>query len=492
MRGRLLAVCVALGCALLAAASSATAAEPLSHSGRWLTDSDGRVVVLHGVNMVSKRPPFEPEAVGFSADDAAFLAEHGFNTARVGVIYAALEPRPGEYDDAYLDSIQRTVDLLAQHGIHSQLDFHQDLYNQRFGGEGFPDWATHDDGLPAQPRLGFPANYLAMPALWRAFDHFWANDFGLQDRYAAAWRHVAARFAGHPFVMGYDLMNEPWPGSAWPTCVVPEVGCPLFDAGPLTSFSKRMIAAIRQADPDGLVWYEPNVIFNSGVPTRHGDTGDPNAGFSFHNYCLAAGVVPGVSLPPELQDPVCGLVERDFVFAHAEEHSRRTGDALLLSEFGASDDLGLLRRLVEGADEYRLSWQYWHYCTCADPTTSGGGGAQSLVEDPAQPPTGANVKKAKLDVLARPFPRAVAGTPESWAFDPASRAFTLQYATRRADGGSLAPGLETEVFLPPRHYPGTYEVDVTGASVTSPPGARVLRLVAGPDSTRVSIRVRPA
>ena len=79
------------------------------------------------------------------------------------------------------------------------LDFHQDLYNERFQGEGWPDWAVQDDGLPAEPKAGFPANYLVMPALQRAFDHFWANDpgpggVGLQDRYAAAWAHVAARF----------------------------------------------------------------------------------------------------------------------------------------------------------------------------------------------------------------------------------------------------------------------------------------------------------
>ena len=58
-----------------------------------------------------------------------------------------------------------------------------------------------DDGLPAQPDVGFPGNYFVMPALWRAFDHFWANDpgpdgVGLQDAYAAAWRHAAPGSAG--------------------------------------------------------------------------------------------------------------------------------------------------------------------------------------------------------------------------------------------------------------------------------------------------------
>jgi len=85
---------------------------------------------------------------------------------------------PGLYDDAYLNHIADTVATLARHGIYSLLDFHQDLFNERFQGEGWPDWAVQDDGLPAQPQAGFPGNYLGMPALQHAFDHFWNNDPG--------------------------------------------------------------------------------------------------------------------------------------------------------------------------------------------------------------------------------------------------------------------------------------------------------------------------
>src|ERR1700722_1585417 len=222
-RGSLTLACfVALA---LPAAGRAAASLPLGHSGRWITDASGRVVVVHGINMDYKLPPYYPAAVGFGGDDAAFLHSIGFNAVRVGVIWKGLEPQPGVYDDAYLAQIAATVSVLARHGVASLLDFHQDLFNERFEGEGAPDWAVQTGGLP-NPSLGFPTNYLANPALEHALDAFFNNapgpgGVGLQDRFAAAWAHVAAYFRGSPSVLGYELFNEPFPGTLWQPCLIP-------------------------------------------------------------------------------------------------------------------------------------------------------------------------------------------------------------------------------------------------------------------------------
>ena len=113
-------LCAIVASALLAPAASAAPQLPLGHSGRWITDADGRVTVLHGLNMVYKRPPYAPDAIGFGDDDAAFLASEGYNTVRLGLIYKAIEPQPGQYDDAYLARIENTVNVLGRHGIVSK------------------------------------------------------------------------------------------------------------------------------------------------------------------------------------------------------------------------------------------------------------------------------------------------------------------------------------------------------------------------------------
>src|SRR5947209_16285535 len=159
----------ALAALLLAFCASGSAAPepPFAHVGRFITDSTGRVFITHGVNLVYKVPPYEPSVSGFSDDDAEFLAREGFNSVRLGVIYKAVEPSPGVYDDAYLAKIAQTAALLEKHDIAPLVDFHQDMYNERFQGEGWPDWAVLDDGLPAQPQAGFPGNYIGQPAVNR-------------------------------------------------------------------------------------------------------------------------------------------------------------------------------------------------------------------------------------------------------------------------------------------------------------------------------------
>jgi endoglycosylceramidase len=469
-----------------------TATAPLTTDGRWVVDSRGRVVVLHGVNMVYKRPPYDPSVTGFGEDDAAFLVRHGFNNVRLGTIYSAVEPQPGVYDDSYLARIEALQQMLARHRIFTQLDFHQDLYNERFSGEGFPDWAVMDDGVPAEPLTGFPGSYLSSPGLNRAFDNFWANrpapdGVGLQDHYAAAWRHVAQRFEGQPYVMGYDLINEPWPGSDWPTCANVD-GCPAFERDKLAPMQRRAIDAIRSVDQDGIVWYEPEVITNFGAEHHHPDTGDPHAGLSFHIYCLteAVGAIP----IPGVADTSCEALE-EMAIANAVERAALNGDTLLLSEFGATDNPETITRMVERADRHMVSWQWWHYCGCDDPTTAGPGDKQAIVSDPAQSPTGSNVFTDKLALIERPYPQIVAGTPTGWSFDPAAKVFELDYTTRAPVGRRLRGKVKTVVYVPEIHYPDGYRVEVDGARIRSRPDSDLLVLQRTKKADEVSVTVSP-
>ena len=283
--------------------------------------------------------------------------------------------------------------------------------------------------------------------------------------------------------MGYDLINEPWPGSAFGTdgCLNTS-GCPTFDTTTLAPFFTKLYDAIRSVDTETLIFNEPLVTFDFGADTQLPDTGDPASGFSYHVYCL-----PG-SLGGPGSGPACEPLE-DLALTNADEHSAATGDVPFLTEFGATDDLDAIERIVRLADDHMVSWQEWHYCDCADPTTSGPG-VQSLVVDPSKPPRGDNVKREKLAVLARPYPRAVAGTPQRFGFDPDTKRFHLTYSARTPDGKRLSRALLTEVFLPRIQYPrGQYEVHTEGAEVVSDRRSKVLRLERDRGAKTVSVTV---
>jgi endoglycosylceramidase len=471
-------LCAALvGCAI-PPSSPAAPALPLGHAGRWITDARGRVVILHGTNMVYKLPPYYPAAAGFDAKAAAFLRSNAFNAVRVGVIWKALEPQPGVYADAYLEQIEQTVALLAQKGIVSLLDFHQDMYNEKYQGEGFPDWAVQDDGLPNEPKVGFPNNYFVNPALQRAFDNFWANrpgpdGIGLQDHYAAAWAHVAGRFAGNRSVLGYDILNEPFMGSEWQTCANTE-GCPVFDKK-LDAFDHKVNEAIRAVDQRTLVWYEPNPSFNFGANTHLTSPG-PASGFAFHDYCLA--------------NEAQGCPTQEITMNNADKYAASSGDALLMGEWGATSSTTDLNKMVALADQHMVPWTEWAYCLCGDPTTAGQD--QGIVQEASKPPKGENLNASTLDALVEPYPQLIPGTPLSWGFNRESRTFSLTYSTQSSDGKSpFRARSVAQIAAPKLSYPSGYAVQVTGGKALSKPGARVLRVASCPGANEVSVTAAP-
>ncbi|MEB3022787.1 cellulase family glycosylhydrolase [[Mycobacterium] crassicus] len=459
-----------------------TVAPPVEVSNGWLTNPDGQVVLWHGLNQVYKISPYTPSGDGFSEDDAAFLAANGFNSVRLGIIWAGVEPQPGVIDYNYLASVKDTVDMLARHKIVAILDMHQDLYNEEFGGEGAPDWATFNGGLP-HFGLGFPATYPLSPAENHAWDAFWANTkasdgIGLQNHYAMSWQAVADYFKGNANVAGYDIMNEPWAGSHWLGSVM---GNPYFDAQQLTPFYNQIDAAIRSVDPHKTVFFEPNTLFGSTpVPTHLGTVNDPNSAFSFHHYCLTAALF-NTSFGCDWN--------ADIVFGYAQDYMQEHNIPGWLSEFGATNNLGAIDASLQGSNRYLFGWSEWAYS--GKDITSISPDDQALVYDPSKPPVGDNVNWDKLDVLAQPYPQVISGTPTSLSFS--GGVFSFAYSTDQADGsGSFAAGSQTTISVPPSQYPNGYTVTVTGGHVTSGPNASQLTIASDSGASTVKVTVTAA
>lgn len=472
-----------------ASAPDARAGDALQRTGRWMTDAQGRVVTLHGINITFPEYATDEDLVARYADDARFLADNGLFIVRLTIFMSGLLPAPGEYDARYLEQYAALVDLLTGAGLYVMVDFHQDLYANKYHGRGMPEWMCVDDGVPNLPDQGnLLLNYAVNPAPQRAFDNFWANapapdGTPLQTHYANGLRYVAARFRHHPRVLGYELMNEPFPGTQFPTCASP-LGCPLFDQLLLTPFTQAMTRALREIEPDKIVFFEPNVTFDFGADTWLGPPGDDNTVFSFHDYCLGEQFPtspPGAALG-------CDLLGERQQFVYALDYATTQGSGLILTEFGdfnkplEFDTSPVVARLLDNADAFMVPWAYWHY---------DGRNSYALVYDSALPPQGDNLAHNIADVLVRPYPLALAGTPLAWSYDRASRRFELRYSTARADGtGAFPAGSVSELVVPARSYPSGYRVSAENAEVL-PSHAGFLRLRSGPGPT-MRVTVSPA
>ncbi|MGW5314899.1 endoglycoceramidase I [Nocardia thailandica] len=445
-----------MGTGTPAGATPATPLSPLHTDGAALIDGHGRTVLLHGVNTVDKDAPYLYPDDGFTLTDAdaALLARRGFDTVRLGVSFDGLMPTESVVDTAYLDRVAAIVDRLAAHGLYTLLDNHQDGLSEIWHGNGFPEWAIRARPADGEPNPGFPLYYL-MPSMNAGWDEVWHNTYGVLDHLGTALGALAARVDGHPGVAGIELLNEPWPGSAFLSCY-PD-GCPDFDARYQRALQK-LTDAVRARNAAVPVFWEPNVTWNETMPSHLGKN-PPITGrgivFSPHDYCIPSQLAIYLGLPEELR-ALCGP-QQDKTWANIDAFTARTDIPTVVTEFGDGDPT-VLHNTVTRADERFTGWHYWH-------VRSG--------QDPFHGETGAQ--------LVRTYPRATAGTPDRMVYDAATGDFAYRYTPRAA----TAP---TEISVSSLAYPDGYEVRVTGGTVTSAAGAAVVTVVAD-GAAQVTVRI---
>lgn len=431
----LLAALLAVTALITAPASAAPALSQLSVRGNQIVDAQGRTVLLHGVNNVDKEPPYVQMNDGFTltAADADYLASRGFNVVRLGVAFDGLMPERGQIDHDYIDRVVRVVDLLADKGVYTLLDNHQDGLSSIWGGNGFPAWSLSSRPPSWEPNPGFPLYYL-MPSMNAGWDEVWRNHNGVIDHLGTALAALADAVKGKPGVAGIELFNEPWPGTAALTCF--PVGCPLFDLQ-YQSVMNKLTGRIQAENPALPVWWEPNVTWNQMMPSYLGTAKikSKNVVVAPHDYCIPSQLAIYLGLPEQLRG-LCSA-QQDLTWSHVDTVKRRANRPVVVTEFG-DGDATVLANTLKRADERFAGWMYWHLSS-----------GQRL---------GGDVAKQ----LVRTYPQATAGKPIALSYDPNTGAFRYTY---RPNPTISAP---TIIAVPDLHYGGHPNITVDGGSVSGP------------------------
>lgn len=428
--------------------ASTCIAGPLKVDGRWLKDDQGRVVILHGVNY-SQRGKHAPYTSWQEPAHFDTIAGWGFNAVRYIVQWAAIEPKPGVIDEAYLDRVDAALGWAEERGIRVIVDMHQDVWAEVFGGNGAPAWATVDD-LVSPNVIVSPwwKNYFTREVM-ASFGKFW-KDAGWQSHYARAWQAVARRAAKHANVVGYDLMNEPFPGKRLPWT---------FEYGALSDFYAMLAGQLRAAHPGAIVFFEPVAMTaNEGLPTAVKAPPAP-AVYAPHYYDFLLMLGKPYKNRRWLTFKALGVMEKQ---------AASRGVPLVLGEIGCDfKDVGALEAMSDQCDALDLhsaGWLAWEFTPDKGPDGPISQGGFSVLKQ--------GVEHPGMQALVRPYARAVAGIPVLSDFDRPGGRFTFKYKAPLA-------GKTTEIVLPRRHFPaprfegtGSFAYDAaTGVLKHTPDGA---------------------
>lgn len=174
-------------------------------------------------------------------DDIRYLKSLGINSIRIpfGYHYFIDDANPNEYLEKGFARLNRVVELCAAHELYVILDLHSTPGSQN------TDW--HSDNITGQPL-------------------FWQYRV-FQDQVVHLWEWLAKRYADNPWVVGYDVINEPG-----------------FDvpAEAINGFYKRVLAAIRKHDPHHILFLE-GTDFGRDFSVLE-KLEDPNIAYTVHFY----------------------------------------------------------------------------------------------------------------------------------------------------------------------------------------------------------------
>lgn len=430
-------------------------------NGTAFYDEKGRERIFSGVNVVDKSD-YKPGKQDYPLDGEAIsgFRKRGFTLIRLGFTWAKAEPQPGKYNDEYFNSISDVLDECEKQEIYVYLDMHQDLYSPVTNGDGAPAWATLTDGYTSPPtRFVWAEGYFWDRACHRAFDNFWKNTpvdgVGIQDRFALCWQYIVRRFADKKCVIGYDILNEPFPGTPGGKCfrsiVTGAAGAVAFgkDFGKLSAvrdvfskdrtekllnhisydvlqsatkkcndiicrfdincyapFTERVTRKIRQVDSEKTIFLENSYYSNLGIPYSApaisvDGARDGNQAFAPHAYDF---MVDTPSYKYASDNRVNGI------FSEHLKSQKRLNMPVVVGEWGGfgGDDGEWTRHiefLLQLFDKNKWSNTYWQYNE---------GFFSSVL----------------MNVFVRAYPIAVSGEILSYSFYTSEKVFRLEFVQK--------------------------------------------------------------
>lgn len=488
-------------------------------SGSWFRDEEKRYVLFRGVNFGSrsKMPPYLPiapldvhdiskldlkkeiESVKTGLD---LLKNLGFNIVRLLISWKAIEPRPNPNLEEllpegrkYLEYMKEIIDELHARNLYIILDFHQDIANEAYGGDGFPDWAIVIDEEhekpkpPTKPDKKWQFKYMINKSLKETLKSFWENDLTNLDEGLKNYpvrTHLEKTIGqtvkffkslndglGHPAILAIEPFNEPHPST------IPKKE---FEAKYLMDYYRNVNSEIEKFDKTLFIFIEPRVDWimpadSGGMPVSYGaspldvkssfkmdfiknvmvdkklvtkklETYLPsdlnsisrfgnNGVLSFHYYDTLAVASSFVKIPESLYTY---KIEFPVIFSQLSQAATERGLIPFITEFGAFQEAEQIREYLDlqynQIEAFLLNATIWNY----DLYNTEEGKDNWNYENYSL--LGPDRKPRNVDAVARPYPMRSSAEPILIFFDIDSKYASIVLK------GKVFTGEPTVIYIP--------------------------------------------
>ncbi|MBD3232484.1 MAG: cellulase family glycosylhydrolase [candidate division Zixibacteria bacterium] len=230
--------------------------------------------------------------------------------------FYTLETEPYQYDEGYIKTLDDLIDMAYAQGIYV-------IITMTGAGQN-----THQN---TTNQLG---------------NSLWTNK-DLRKRVIAAWRYLAEHFANHPGVAGYDILNEPRPGSK----------------EALHSFYEEVVKAIRQVDRNHIIVLSAHYFHGQSAFSCGGEFDDDNILLQIHQY----GEAPrrDIENAASVAYPHKSLLKQGLQKLYRSWHALQRRP-LFVGEFSAvwdsgEDGLRWTEDMIELMNQRGIHWTYFSY-----------------------------------------------------------------------------------------------------------------------------------
>ncbi len=247
--------------------------------------------------------------------DIAAIAEWGFDHIRLPMHYNLLfDPDTETFIESGFKIIDDLLDWCRKYEIDLILDMHAAPGGQNHGE------ISDSDGVAR---------------LWTEPDPY-------QDQLVTVWEEIARRYVDEPYIIGYDLINEPVTpdcrdGAPKDTCVgTPNEWTGEEQSEALRAMYVRLIEAIRQIDTNHIIFIEGN-YYATTFPPQLENLPDDNIVYAFHKYWNHTDV---------------GTIN------YLLDFSNRTNVPLWLGESGENSNPWFFE-VTRLAERHGIGWNWW-------------------------------------------------------------------------------------------------------------------------------------